>query len=167
MSRLLNEYGYFNLDSVDNRFPEELLKSLLGGTYDFYGIDDNSFCIGVGETRMVLEAVEDPNDGYRSYFGCFRTSTVNKVFFREPIARVILEEGGLSSRTYWSKRWNDDGTENSPSEEDLRVMRSNFNGWILRDAETSHVWLTVGTDHGDDYYPCFTFRYEPDTSRKV
>jgi hypothetical protein len=166
-NRFLDENGYFDIDSVNDRFPDEILKTLLGGSYDFYGVDNNAFCIGVGGARVVLEAVEDPSDGYRSYFGCFRTSSVDKIFFREPIARVLLEEGGLSNRTYFSNRWNDDGTENPPSDEDLREMSSNFNGWVLRDTETGHVWLTVGTDHGDDYYPCFTFSYEPDPSRKV
>jgi hypothetical protein len=35
----------------------------------------------------------------------------------------------------------------------------NFSGWVLLDVDTGHVWLQVGTDHGDDYYPCYTFDY--------
>lgn len=26
---------------------------------------------------------------------------------------------------------------------------------------TGHVWLTIGTDNADDWYPCFVFRYTP------
>lgn len=39
-------------------------------------------------------------------------------------------------------------------------------GYDLVDTEDDHVWITFGTDHADDYYPCFIFRFNarPDKS---
>lgn len=122
-----------------DRFPDEILKSLMGGEYDFYGVDNTTFCIGKGGSRMVLEAVEDPDDGYRSYFGCFRVPDFNKIFFRKSIARVrFVEESG-----------------------------HDITGWKLIDVDNDHEWLHVGTDYSQDYYPCFVFEYRPDTSRTI
>ena len=134
---------YFDRDAVPNRFPDELLKTLLGHVYDFHGVDNTSFCIGKNGSRMALEAVEDPDDGYRSYFGCFATSAVDKIFFGSPIARVLFKEVK--------------DTEGGP----------NFDGWILQDEDTGHIWLKVGTDSSNDYYPYFVFDYTPDRSQSV
>ena len=130
---------YFDIDNVPNRFPDSVLRSLLDQEYDFYGVDNNSFCIGSGGSRMALEAVENPDDGYRSYFGCFATSEVGKIFFGSPVARVEFKDS-------------DNG---------------NFAGWVLVDVDTGHVWLRVGTDHADDYYPCFVFEYTPDINKEI
>ena len=134
-------------------FPEELFESLLGGEYDFYGVDNTCFCIGVDGVRMALEATEDPDDGYRSYFRSFQVSSVGKIFFGTPIARVRLIKGGESRYLY------------KPATKEARMGK--FSGWVLQDVESGHTWLTVGTDHGDDYYPCFTFDYTPDPSKTV
>ena len=151
----------FDRDEVADKFPDAMLTSMLDGVYDFYGVDDTSFCIGVNGARMVLEALEDPDDGYRSYFGCFRTSEVGKVFFGRPIARVKWQEGGKSFR----KMFMDDDDAGGCA--DLDAKDESFTGWVLKDVDTGHVWLTVGTDYGDDYYPCFTFRYTPDTNMET
>lgn len=162
----------FEIEQVTNRFNDSLVDSLIGCEFDFYGVDASCFCLGRGGARMVLEAVEDPSDGYRSYFACFRTEEVGKIFFRTPIAKVRFERGGVStrSRTYWEKiTYTKDGKPDisSASAEELHEMHKDFSGWILRDVSTGHVWLTVGTDFGDDYYPSFTFRYEPDTTSNL
>lgn len=160
---------YFDRDDVQNRLPDSIFESLLGGTYDFYGVDNNAFCIGVNGARMALEAIEDPSDGYRSYFGCFRTEEVGRIFFGQPIARVTLLEGGLSERVHCycedEKELGESGK--SVCSKHLEAQKDNFNGWILKDVDTGHVWLTVGTDYADSYYPFFTFRYEPDTTRQI
>jgi hypothetical protein len=156
-----------NSDEVVNRFPEKLFDSLVGGTYDFYGVDGNTFCIGVNGARMALEAVEDRSDGYRSYFGCFTTSEMGKIFFTQPVARVQLMEGGLSERIYSCGCTNRYDKRQANCNECLRMAKDNFSGWVLRDVDTDHEWLTIGTDHGDDYYPCFTFRYTPDKSQAI
>lgn len=161
---------YFDPDDVANRLPDGILTSLIGGTYEFYGVDDKSFCIGVNGSRMVLEAVEDPSDGYRSYFGCFRTPEVGKIFFGSPIARVRLEAGGRSERIRCFCDDNDPydtPREDRPCAAHLKSQTDHFSGWVLKDVDTGHTWLTVGTDHGEDYYPCFTFAYSPDPSKKI
>jgi hypothetical protein len=128
-----------------------LFESLVGHIYDFYGVDQNCFCIGVGGSRIAFEAVEDESDGYRSYFDSFKVSEIGKIFFRTPIAKISLREGGCSTR----RRYSGDTDEYSK-----RELENSFNGWVLEDVETGHIWLTMGTDFGEDYYPCFTFRYE-------
>lgn len=155
---------FFDVDNVSDRFPDAVFQTLLGSTYEFYGVDGKTFCIGLNGSRVVLEAVEDPSDGYRSYFGCFRTSTVGHIFFGQPIARVILRPGGLSYRS-WGYCGHD--VIDCICDASRRRREENFSGWVLEDVDTGHAWLTVGTDHGDDYYPCFTFRYQPDPSKRV
>ena len=161
---------YFNLDSVTHKFDDDIFASLVGGVYDFYGVDGTCFCIGVNGTRMVLEAVENPDDGYRSFLACFRTPEVGKIFFGTPVATVRLLAGGLSSRTTCFCATCEAG-EAVPTAESkvcsslLEERRKNFVGWVLQDVDSGHTWLTVGTDHGDDYYPCFTFDYTPDTTQ--
>lgn len=161
---------YFDEENIPNRLPDDLLNTLIDATYDFYGVDDKSFCVGVNGSRMVLEAVEDPSDGYRSYFGCFRTPGVDKIFFGQPIARVRFERGGRSSRTTCFCDDNDPydySREDRPCPGHLKSQMDNFSGWVLRDVDTGHIWLQIGTDHGEDYYPCFTFDYKPDPSKKI
>lgn len=110
-----------------------LLSSLSGVSWLFYGVDNNAFKIG----DIVLEAIEDPSDGYRSYLGCVKVATNEGLIFHEkPIAVVRVVE-----KTYHFPR--------------------PFTGCVLVDANDDHVWLEVGTSDYDDYYPCFTFRYMP------
>jgi len=117
-------------------FPKDMWDTLImQGEWDFYGVDSNSFCLGSGDTKVTLEAIEDESDGYRSYFGCFSVSPVGKVFFRSPLARVRARE-----------------TEHGGG-------YNKFRGWELVDVASGHVWLRVGTEGHDDYYPCFTFEY--------
>lgn len=159
-------------NSTGREFPQDIFESLLGGTYDFYGVDGNTFCIGVGESRLVLEAEVDPSDGYRSYFGCFNTGapSSSSIFFGTPVARVELLTGGRSSRIRCFCGDNDpyDAAKvDSPCDTHRAEQERSFKGWQLRDVDTGHVWLTVGTDYGEDYYPCFTFDYQPDKNQKV
>lgn len=118
---------------------ESFFKTLIGGTYEFYGVDNNTFCIGFNGARIVLEAMENESDGYRSYFDTFEIKPVGKIFFGKSIANVSLE------------------TRND----------KDFTGWHLRDVDTNHIWLTVGTDSFDEYYPMFVFEYSPDKTRKL
>lgn len=98
---------------------------------DFYGVDHKSFAVGTNGKRIVLEALEDPDDGYRSYFGCLLIAGESHTFSRAPIARVTI----------------------------IELDEPRFKGWALRDTTDSHEWLRVGTDFTDDYYPLFTFDY--------
>lgn len=107
---------------------------LIGKRVAFYGVDNDVFCIRPEDgERMAVEVLEDPCDGYRSYLGAVqKTSLDGHIFFQEPV-------------TYLTGRaW--EGADHD--------------GYELVD-DAGHVWLTFGTDNCDDYYPCFTFRYDP------
>ena len=98
---------------------------------DFYGVDNVFFKLG----DTVYEAVEDESDGYRSCLDEIRIASDAEglIFFRNPLARVRVEDRGTDSQE----------------------------GWLLRDVVDSHIWLEIGTDNNDDYYPYFIFRYYP------
>lgn len=103
----------------------DALKELVGTKHGFYGVDNNFFKLG----KKVYEAIEDPDDDYRSYLGSIEASDrKDLIFFKQPVAKVevIVSVGGY--------RLVDD---------------------------SGHIWLDIGTDYSDDYYPCFFFTYYP------
>lgn len=66
------------------------LDSLNGEEFYFYGVDNNCFKIDY----MVMEALEDPEDGYRSCLGgvCHKQSDDKKYkFFNKPLGKVTLQ----------------------------------------------------------------------------
>ena len=99
-------------------------------TFKFYGIDVN--CFKIDDT--VFEVMEDPSDGYRSYFDC-----VNHVPSWDPI---------------FFKRWICDVSI-------IRYEDVNSEGYKLIDRD-GWVWLRFGTDNTDDWYPYFVFEYNPE-----
>lgn len=107
----------------------EIVKS--NKAYPFYGICGNEFKIG----SMIWEAIEDPDDGYRSYFDSIQRNASTGIFFKEPIAIIKIEK----------------------VEDDDRAI----SGYRLVDTYDGHEWLLIGTDYSDRYYPCFEFRYNP------
>lgn len=108
----------------------DLLAGLVGKTAKFYGVDNLCFKLD----RKVYEAVEDEDDGYRSYFGSLEVVDVGDlIFFKRALATVEVQA------------WNDCHSE----------------GIALVDVEDGHVWLRFGTDYIDDYYPVFFFTYQP------
>jgi len=123
------------------------LERLENEIFYFYGVYNNFFKID----DMILEIIEDPDDGYRSCLGavCHTNNYEEMVcnFFDKPLGKVKLKK-------YVEK----DVNENSYP--DL------FDGWILEDIDTKHCWLTFGTDGSDDYYPYFVFTYTPDNNQK-
>jgi len=105
-------------------------ESLVGQEFGFYGVDNNAFKIG----RFVFEALEDEDDGYRSYLGSVEVKDPEGlIFFGRSVAKVRLEEYSFGD----------------------------FEGYRLVDVVGGHVWLKFGTDHAYDYYPCFIFEYLP------
>lgn len=106
-------------------------ESLVNGELlPFYGIDSTRFKLG----DTVYEAVEDEEDGYRSYLDTVAVVETNGlIFFEKPIAYVRVQE--------------------EPSDE-------YFKGFILID-EDQRIWLKFGTDILDYYYPLFVFEYTP------
>lgn len=111
---------------------------IAGFEFDFYGVDNCQFKLGISGSVFVLEAIENEDDGYRSYLGCIQISEPNGIFFSTPVAKVRVESF-------------DERPGSGHADE----------GYRLVDVENGHVWLTFGTDNYDDWYPCFTFCYEP------
>lgn len=146
----------FNADKIGETFPDNVFKTFLDKEFDFYGVDERRFCIGNNGTKLVLKVVEYADGSGGSFFGCFKVEQDEKKVFKSTIAKIKIIEGGISSRTY-----------SNYNESELLINRRqqlNFSGWIFVDIATKHTWLTVGTDHGDDYCPQLTFRYDPDKS---
>ena len=107
----------------------------IGLEADFYGVDCNSFKLD----NYIFEAIEDNEDGYRSCMSDIRMKddTTGLIFFNTPLARIRVEE-----RT------------------DSRSQKHRFDGYNLVDVTDGFVWLTLGTDNIDDYYPSFEFYYQ-------
>lgn len=107
------------------------LDELVGKEFGFYGVDGNFFKIG----RYVFEAIENPDDGYRSYMDEVRAVETDQklIFFKKPVAKVRVVEA-------------------DPYED--------FDGHRLVD-DSGHVWLEFGTDTSDNYYPYCVFQYHP------
>lgn len=62
---------------------------MIGGEYKFYGVDNHCFKVGF----YTFEAVEDPDDGYRSWMDCIKVKDDNElIFFRTSLATVKLEQ---------------------------------------------------------------------------
>lgn len=103
----------------------------------FHGVDNHRFRLGPN----VFEAVEDPDDGYRSYLGSVQATDGEGIFFSNPVDTVEAVE-------YLEKF-------------DSKAGTRDVEGWALRSVGDGHVWLVFGTEDYWDYYPCFVFRYTP------
>lgn len=79
---------------LKNAIPK-LMKLLMKKEFYFYGTFNNLFKID----DMVLEAIEDPDDGYRSHLGaiCHYASKKDIVyqFHKRPLARVESKCGNM------------------------------------------------------------------------
>ena len=108
-------------------------EQMVGKRVDLYGVDSNVFCVAYRGTRRAFEAVEDESDGYRSMLEELREVPLKgHVFPRQPVARVEVSKA-----------------------------EGSFDGFVFTEAKTGHVWLRVGTDNADDYYPCFMVEWAP------
>ncbi len=122
------------------------MNRLDGKRWEFFGVNEN--CLQVRElgteAKRVFEAIEDESDGYRSCLGDFKElgageQLSRKLFFNETPFAVV------------TSRCPDRLSE---------VPDRLFDGIQLVD-DSGHVWLTVGTDNTENYYPCFEFSYSP------
>lgn len=104
-------------------------ETLVGRRYDFFGVDGHEFKLG----DIVWEAMEDGDDGLRSYMDSVQRKHSDGIFFDQRLARVELR----------------------------KLEKVDGDQFQLVDVEDYHVWLHFGTDHSDCYYPFFLFRYEP------
>jgi hypothetical protein len=107
-----------------------------GKFYPFHCLGNNKFELNYS----IYEAVEDPDDGYRSCLGA-----INRAFkddgYHDTVARVTVTLVREHHKTDYD------------SEYAWEVYK-------LTDKD-GHVWLTFGTDNIDDYYPGFIFDYQP------
>jgi hypothetical protein len=109
----------------------DVMERLVGREFDFYGVNNESFALD-GE---VYTAVEDHDDGYRSYMETVvcEHCLMTMVFPRHCLARVRV----------------------------LDLSNTDEEGYRLVDVDTGHAWLEFGTCHADNYYPYFFFTYTP------
>jgi len=117
--------------------------NLIGAELEYYGADegDNTFKVD----GIVFKALEDPDDGYRSYLSTIDyTDEHNSIFFRSPLALVRIETYDVTA-------------------EDKYLNQAN-QGYRLVDVVDGHVWLKFGTHNYDDYYPMFIFSHYPKES---
>lgn len=107
-------------------------EKTVGKVFGFYGVDVNAFKLG----GSVFEAMENADDGYRSMLDTVSTKTDPSgcIFFKRALAKVRVEV--VDEANY-------------------------FSGYRLVDVADGHVWLRLGTNLMDDYYPCFAFEYQP------
>ena len=113
--------------------------ALVGTVVDYYGADsaENTFKID----DIVFKAIEDPDDGYRSYLGSIDyTKDSNSIFFRKPLAKVKIE---------------------SFDEENSKDYHEGYKGYRFIDVKDKHIWLEFGTAKYLDWYPMFVFRHRP------
>ena len=114
----------------------KIFENFLNIELDFYGATNNKFKVGIDEDTIIFEVLEDEDDGYRS---CLDTVVVSdqtnadKDFLGKHFAKVCIET----------------------------IEYNYFKGYAIKDAASDHNWLEFGTDHADDYYPYFVFRYNP------
>ena len=97
----------------------------------FYGVCANYFKLD----DEIWEAIEDEADGYRSYLEDIKVvdNPEGLVFSGEPFDEVYKQE----------------------------VYDGHREGFEYRSTKDDHLWLFVGTDYTDDYYPLFVFHYTP------
>jgi len=96
--------------------------------FDFYGVWNNKFKLD----DQIWEALEDPDDGYRSYLETILATSDGSNFFHMPVAKVFVK----------------------------KVDCKDFIGYLLVDVITGHIWLEVVTNYSDSCYPMFIFRYD-------
>jgi hypothetical protein len=113
------------------------MKELMQHKWLLYGVCGNMVKLGalISCKTMVVEAIEDPNDGLRSmlkHVQAYREEPPSTTFPKEPIAEVTIRE----------------------------AREDHLKGWEFVD-QHQHVWLSLGTCEADDIYPCFQFAWHP------
>lgn len=118
--------------------------------FDFYGVDNECFCIGKEGKTYVYEAISSESDGYRSYLETTELkSGEGKIFFHSPIAKVKVVS--LDDVNY---------------EDSVGYTVKHVQGYALVDGN-GHYWVFVGTSYHDQWYPYFVFEYNPDRNQEV
>jgi hypothetical protein len=110
---------------------EHVLSGLETGTRDVYGETCN--CVKFTLDGVTYVAVEDPDDGYRSY--------MNGLYIVEEKCKVALPDIEVFCRM------RDNGSD------DVLVFHDCLNGNEI---------LAIGTEDYSDYYPICIFDYHPE-----
>ena len=131
-------YGVDISEIPDIKFATDCFVSMVGGVYDFFGMDLNHIKLN----GMVFEFLEDPDDGYRSHLGAVRIpdNDHKAIFFRSPIAQIKI--------CLYHKKLK---LNIEPPED--------FIGYYLEDISDGHIWALIGTGNTLDYYPFFVCKY--------
>lgn len=111
-------------------------EALVGYSWNFYGIDNQIFVIGTDKHRCAFQVIEDAEDGYRSYLDRIESVPLHiAIHNRAPIAEVVI----------------------------VREFdeHQSFDGFRFRDVKDGHVWLEVGTESYDSYYPVCVWNFFP------
>lgn len=107
-------------------------NSMVGKSANLYYCNElNRFQLGT----VIFEAIEDENDGYRSM-----------------LQEVIVVKDNAKTRK---------GDFLASVKIKQVTDPYDFEGWELVDEEDGHIWLKLGTNNADDYYPYFTFDFTP------
>lgn len=106
--------------------------------FEFYGVDVNTFKIGCNGNTYVFEAIENPDDGYRSMMDTILVRTPQDLIFSDrPIANVVM-------KFYINQK-----------------VDYSFTGFDLIDVKSEEMILRIGTECYDSYYPEFIVTYDP------
>lgn len=123
---------------------------LVGVWFQLYGVCDNIVKLGDANGNVIyLEAVEDPIDGYRSCLTELRiVHNPEGIFPSQAVAHVTVFGG--------DSMFGGVGRIILPPDHVLDTIKFVDH--------RNNVWLTLGTDNTDDYYPCFVFSWTPPTA---
>tara|TARA_Y100000310_G_C20519272_1_gene732827 strand:- start:264 stop:641 length:378 start_codon:yes stop_codon:yes gene_type:complete len=106
-------------------------SSLVGMSGTYEGADSQEFLFKFD--GIVWEAIADEMDGYRSCLEYVVYGGDKNLIEYTNLARVTIEKSDCKE----------------------------FVGYILKDSSDNHVWLEVGTNYTDDWYPYFVFKHNP------
>jgi len=127
------------------------LKNLNGMRINVLGYHINPFDkngiavdIGVNIAKKVYFFLENEDDGYRS--------RMCPVLFSEGALYSFCEVQGYIREPMTLKHKSKSTKFESHGEDDVLEFISDIDG---------HVWLAVGTEDIDDYYPSFVMRWNP------
>ena len=106
-------------------------KNLIGFVGPYEGADEASMSFKFDS--IIWKVIIDEHDGYRSCLDYVVYGEEKDFISYENLATVVVEK--LDSKI--------------------------FNGYILKDVKTNHVWLKIGTEYLDEWYPCAIFTHYP------
>lgn len=118
--------------NIDQKvFMHKHWSSLVGTSGVYEGADSGELCFKFD--GIIWKVLPDDMDGYRSCLDYITYSKSNNFISYPNLAFVSVK----------------------------KTQETTFEGYILEDVKDKHVWLRVGTNYEDDYYPCLIFHQIP------